>query len=102
MLRLIRSVACISWVLLSGCSLIQLSQPDSSKLLNKRGFNWGIDSTTYFTIYYEHASSAQHNLTRIKEDVKQSFDHNLNLLGETDYPDHLHVFIVESRDKMAN
>ena len=87
-------------LLLPGCGLIQLSQPSSSELVARRGFDWRTDSTAQFAFYYEAHSPAEQRLDQIKRDAEASLAHILELLDVQSYDRPLHLFLVSSRERM--
>ena len=86
---------------LSGCRLLQGPQPSSDALMARPGFVWRQDSTAHFTIYYEAGAPAAQRLDRIKQDAEASLTHLLALLELPSYDTPLHLFVVDSRDRMA-
>ncbi len=85
---------------MTGCGLIQMHSPAAEDLALRRGFNWRIESTSHFTIYYEADAPAQKLLDPIKKDAEASLTHVLYLLNEHSYNEQLHLFVVSSRARM--
>jgi len=65
------------------------------------GFAWKIDETApHFEMNYEAGSEAERRLSQLREVAERSRTSILKLLGEPGYDPTIHVFFVESIDRM--
>jgi hypothetical protein len=73
-----------------------------SKFTNNRAFRWQTNSTEHFTIYYEAGSATEPRLKEIVASVEASRASVLRLMQQEDFPDKIHVFLVDSKSRMKD
>jgi hypothetical protein len=76
--------------------------PEAKDLINKSDFKWIADSTPNFNFYFEENSWAAKNSHWVKENAEESFRRVLSLIGEKEYSNKIHYFIVGSRLRMKD
>lgn len=64
------------------------------------GFSWKIDRVSNFELNYEAGTEAERRLTQLEEVAERGQASILQLLGETNYQPMVHVFFVESIERM--
>jgi hypothetical protein len=70
------------------------------KYANHPAFQWQTATTEHFTIYYESNSATVPRLDEIKKSVEASRASVLKLIQVEEFPDRIHVFLVDSRPRM--
>ena len=73
-----------------------------SKFTNKRGFRWQTNRTEHFSVYYEANSAVVPRLQEIAASVEVSRVSVLRLIQKKDFPDRIHVFLVDSKPRMKD
>ena len=73
-----------------------------SKFANNRSFRWQTNVTDYFSIYYEAGSATVPRLQEITASIEASRASVLRLIQEKDFPDRIHVFLVDSKSRMKD
>ena len=64
------------------------------------GFSWKIDSISHFELNYESDTEAARRITQLEEVALRARSSILKMLGEPDYQPTVHVFFVESVERM--
>jgi hypothetical protein len=64
------------------------------------GFSWKIDRIANFELNYEADTEAEFRLKQLEEVAQHSRDYILQMLGEREYQPTVHVFFVESIERM--
>lgn len=64
------------------------------------GFSWKIDRISHFELNYEDGTEAALRLAQLEEVAERGRTSILQLLGETNYQPTIHVFFVESIERM--
>ena len=64
------------------------------------GFAWKIDQVSHFELNYEAGTEAELRLTQLEEVAQHGRTSILQLLGESKYDPTIHVFFVESIERM--
>lgn len=64
------------------------------------GFTWKVDRVPHFELNYEADTEAEHRLAQLRQVAEQSRTSILKLLGEPGYDPTIHVFFVESIERM--
>lgn len=64
------------------------------------GFAWHIDRTPHFELNYEDGTEAARRITQLEEVAQRARGSILEMLGESDYQPTIHVFFVESIERM--
>jgi hypothetical protein len=64
------------------------------------GFSWQIDRVSHFELNYEADTEADHRLKQLEEVAERSRNSILQMLGATDYDPTVHIFFVESIERM--
>ncbi len=90
-------VAALIFLPLAGCASLQ---PSHEYFTDHEDFNWQSDTTSHFIIYYEEFTPGEARLREIEEDAEKSLSYILSLLEQPAYTHPLHIFIVDSRQKM--
>src|SRR5690349_1200606 len=70
-----------------------------SKFTNNRAFRWQTNSTEHCTIYYEAGSATEPRLKEIVASVEASRTSVLGLIQQKEFPDQIHVFLVDSKSR---
>jgi hypothetical protein len=65
-------------------------------------FQWHTATTDHFTIYYEANSATVPRLDGIKKSIEASRTSVLGLIQVKEFPDRIHVFLVDSRPRMKD
>ena len=65
-------------------------------------FKWQTTTTDHFTIYYEANSATVPRLDEIEKSIEVSRASVLSLLQVKEFPDRIHVFLVDSRPRMRD
>jgi hypothetical protein len=73
-----------------------------SKYTNHPAFRWQTAATEHFNIYYEADSASVPRLDEIKRSIEASRANVLNLIQMKEFPDRIHVFLVDSRPRMKD
>lgn len=76
--------------------------PDNAvrEVIGNNNFNWSTVRSDRFEIYYEAGTYPAGRLDFLKGLAEESLDRALDILGETEFPRGLRVFMVDTRDKM--
>jgi hypothetical protein len=64
------------------------------------GFSWKIDQVDHFELNYETDTEADHRLKQLEEVAERSRTSILQMLGAPDYTPTVHIFFVESIERM--
>jgi len=64
------------------------------------GFSWKIDRVSHFELNYESDTEAAYRITQLEEVAERARTSILEMLGERDYQPTIHVFFVESIERM--
>jgi|GEM_PF-919483 len=72
----------------------------AAELLNRKGFDWRTAQTGHVFVYFEPGTHAEKMLEKLKRVNEAAYDSNLRLLDCDAYPEKLHTFAVDSREKM--
>ena len=64
------------------------------------GFSWKIDRVSHFELNYEANTEADRRLSQLEDVAERSRTSILQLLGESSYQPTIHVFFVESIERM--
>jgi hypothetical protein len=64
------------------------------------GFAWRIDRMPHFELNYEDGTEAARRITQLEEVARRARTSILEMLGEPDYQPIIHVFFVESIERM--
>ncbi len=72
------------------------------KYSNHPAFQWETVTTEHFTIYYEAKSAVVPRLDEIKKSIEVSRKRVLSLIQVKEFPDRVHVFLVDSRSRMKD
>ena len=86
------AVSAEAWSFLGGDRL--------SKYAKHPAFHWQTTTTEHFTIYYETNTATVPRLDEIRASVELSRSNVLQLIGKQDFPDRIHVFLVDSLPRM--
>jgi hypothetical protein len=73
-----------------------------TKYTNHPGFRWQTIATKHFTIYHETNSATVPRLEEMQRSITASRAAVLQLIRCDDFPDRLHVFLVDSRARMKD
>ncbi len=73
-----------------------------TKYANHPGFRWQTIATAHFTIYYEAGSATVPRLDEIERSIAASRASVLQLIRRDEFPDRIHVFLVDSRPRMKD
>jgi len=71
-----------------------------SKYVRHPTFHWQTVTTEHFTIYYETNTATARRLDEIRASVELSRSNVLQLIRVQDFPDRIHVFLVDSLPRM--
>jgi hypothetical protein len=72
------------------------------KYVNHPAFQWRTETTEHFKIYYESNTATVPRLDEIKKSIEASRASVLNLIQVKEFPDRIHVFLVDSRPRMKD
>jgi hypothetical protein len=72
------------------------------KYASHPAFQWQKATTEHFTIYYAANSATVPRLGEIKKSIEVSRASVLNLIQVKEFPDRIHVFLVDSRPRMKD
>ena len=86
------AVSAEAWSFLGGDRL--------SKYAKHPAFHWQTTTTEHFTIYYETNTATVPRLDEIRASVELSRSNVLQLIRAQDFPDRIHVFLVDSLPRM--
>jgi hypothetical protein len=74
--------------------------PTAEEMLAREGFSWRTHETPTFLFHYEADSHAEKELETLAKLHDEARRRVLDLLGERRYPPRVHVFAVETRERM--
>jgi hypothetical protein len=77
--------------------------PDSvvQAVLDNDRYEWSVERTTHFEIYYEEGTYPAHHLQYLKDAAEESRARALDILGENEFPRGIRLFMLDERDKMT-
>lgn len=90
------------FLLQAGCGRIILTHPSASELLDRSGFSWDSDSTEHFDVLYETASMTAKCTAAFGVESEQAREQVLSFLEEDQYDERVSIFLVESKERMAD
>jgi hypothetical protein len=74
--------------------------PSPEVLLGHKGFSWRTHETVDFWIHYEEGSFAERELGLVARMHEVAMPGILEIIGESAYPQKIHIFAVETRARM--
>lgn len=67
---------------------------------NHKAFHWRTATNRNFSFYFEAGSAAEPRVAEIEASAEAARASVLRLMGEADFPDRIHVFLVDSKPRM--